>query len=96
MSFVESPTVASSRPGHGPAPAAVSAAVLIAIGLAGAYAGPAAAVPLAVVASAALALRSGRSRVWAVLTLAIGIRLLGSIAASRADARTWWDRAATG
>ena len=96
MSSVESPTLAARRPGHGPAPAAVSAAVLIAAGLAGAYVGPAAAACLAILATAALALGSGRSRAWAVLTLAVGFRLLASIGASREDARTWWDRAAVG
>ncbi|MGH7589685.1 MAG: ComEC/Rec2 family competence protein, partial [Gemmatimonadota bacterium] len=96
MSFVESPTLASPRPGQNPAPAAVSAAVLIAIGLAGAYAGRAAAAPLAIVASAVLAFRSGRSRAWAVVTVAVGFRLVGSIGASREDAQAWWDRAAAG
>ncbi|HKY61242.1 MAG TPA: DNA internalization-related competence protein ComEC/Rec2 [Gemmatimonadota bacterium] len=95
MSFVESPTPATRRPGDGPAPAAISAAVLVTVGLTGAYAGPAAGIPLAVLA-AALGLRSGRSRTWAVVTLAVGLRLLASIDASREDARRWWDRAADG
>lgn len=54
------------------------------------------AAPLAVAAVAALAFLPGRSRVWALVTLAVGARLLVSIGASREDARTWWERAAEG